>query len=389
MAKRNQPGKMILDQMGRKIMVMLFLLVTGIAVSAQQKKRADEPLSLKQKSLVPIAGVTASGKLANLKVALNEGLDAGLTINEIKEVLVQLYAYAGFRRSLNAISTFQNALNERKHQGIKDIDGREPSKENFNKGKFAYGKDVQTKLTGSTATGAAQTFLPAIDTMLKEHLFADIFSRDNLDYQSREIVTISALASLGGAEAQLRGYLNVGRNVGFTEQQLRSIAATLHRKVGQKEGTLTTSIIDTMFGNQAAPASAAKEDLFSKGQKVSNGNFTGDVWVNMLLTPDLVYDISIGSVTFAPGARSNWHIHPAGQILLITEGLGYYQEKGSPKQVLRQGDVVKCSAKVAHWHGASVDQSMTHIALSTDVNAGKVEWLEKVNEEEYGAEPGS
>jgi fermentation-respiration switch protein FrsA (DUF1100 family)/quercetin dioxygenase-like cupin family protein/alkylhydroperoxidase/carboxymuconolactone decarboxylase family protein YurZ len=162
-------------------------------------------------------------------------------------------------------------VNERKENGIKDVEGKEPEKEIFKNGKFAYGKDVQTKLTGTTAIGPAQKFVPVIDTFLKEHLFADIFSRGNLDYQSREIITISALASLAGTEAQLRSHLNVGRNIGLTEEQLRSIAFIISAKVGWQEGSKVTKMIDNIFnskrGNQQNPWTLVYEGAITKNEK--------------------------------------------------------------------------------------------------------------------------
>ncbi|MGA2223692.1 MAG: hypothetical protein ABSH41_04525 [Syntrophobacteraceae bacterium] len=115
-----------------------------------------------------------------LKTALNEGLDAGLTINEIKEVLVQMYAYTGFPRSLNGIGTFMSVLEERQKKGIKDELGREPSPLPANKSRLELGTEIQTSLRGSPASGATFTFAPAIDAFLKEHLFGDIFGRDHI-----------------------------------------------------------------------------------------------------------------------------------------------------------------------------------------------------------------
>jgi alkylhydroperoxidase/carboxymuconolactone decarboxylase family protein YurZ len=200
----------------KQILLLGFYVSSFIKnINAQQTMSANQSLNIKQQAVIPIAAYTAKGDLVQLQKALNEGLDAGLTVNETKEVLIQLYAYAGFPRSLNGISTLETVINERKQKGIEDIAGKEPSKELFENGRFEYGKNVQTQLTGTTATGAAQKFVPVIDTFLKEHLFADIFSRDVLDYQTREIVTISALASLSDAESQLQAHINMVKMSGL------------------------------------------------------------------------------------------------------------------------------------------------------------------------------
>lgn len=125
------------------------------------------------------------------------------------------------------------------------------------------------------------------------------------------------------------------------------------------------------------------EPVFPKGEIITNNNFTGTAWVQMFVNNDSTYNTSIGNVTFEPKARTNWHKHPGGQILLVTDGSGYYQEKGKPAQVIRKGDVVKIPTDTEHWHGAAPDSSLTHIAISTNINKGKVVWLQPVTDEEY------
>lgn len=365
------------------LLLLLFCVNPG---KAQMKAIADESLTPKQLRIVPIAAFTANGDLVSLKTALKDGLHAGLNINEIKEILVHVYAYAGFPRSLNAINTFKDVLDGRAKQGIADVIGKQATVQAFPDGKFVYGKAVQTKLTGSTSTGAAQAFVPVIDTFLKEHLFADIFSRNILDYPSREIATISALASLKNLEAQLRSHLNVGRNVGLTETQLQQIAEELSRTVDHHTGAAVFGQINSTAINKGKQESAKLQSVrstFPKGNQVVNDNFSGDVWVNMFPGLEAAENTSLGSVTFAPKARSNWHYHPYGQILLITDGLGYYQEKGGPTRLIRKGDVIKCPPKIEHWHGASHESAMSHIALGTDNGEGAVVWLRPVTEEEY------
>jgi len=129
---------------------------------------------------------------------------------------------------------------------------------------------------------------------------------------------------------------------------------------------------------------AQKTDLvFPKGEVITSNNFTGTAWLQMLVNNDTTYNTSIGNVTFGPKARTNWHKHPGGQILLITEGQGYYQEKGKPAQVLHKGDVVKIPPHAEHWHGAAPDFSLTHIAISPNTDRGSVIWLQPVSDEEY------
>jgi alkylhydroperoxidase/carboxymuconolactone decarboxylase family protein YurZ len=233
--------------MNKKITAILSVILVSmfsfIAIAGAQQMDANRALSAKQQSIVPIAAFTANGDLQKLKTALNEGLDAGLTVNEIKEVLVQMYAYCGFPRSLNGINTFIGVLEEREKKGIKDGLGKEPNPLPANKSSIELGTEIQTRLIGAPATGKYITFAPAIDQFLKGHLFGDIFGRDNLDFQSREIATISALASMEGVNSQLQSHFNIGFNVGLTEAQMRSLILVLEAKVGKKEATNANEVL--------------------------------------------------------------------------------------------------------------------------------------------------
>jgi len=121
---------------------------------------------------------------------------------------------------------------------------------------------------------------------------------------------------------------------------------------------------------------------FQKGKQIM-ANFTGTAWLEMLAGNDTTFNTSVSSVSFEPKARTNWHKHPGGQILLVTDGQGYYQEKGKPAQVLHKGDVVKIAPNTVHWHGASADKGLVHIAIGTRTDKGNVVWLQPVSEEEY------
>jgi quercetin dioxygenase-like cupin family protein len=111
--------------------------------------------------------------------------------------------------------------------------------------------------------------------------------------------------------------------------------------------------------------------------------FTGNVRVSLLFPENPSTPVSGAYVSFEPGARSAWHIHPTGQHLIVTAGAGWIQELGGPVNELREGDVVWCPPGVKHWHGASPTTAMTHIALTGTVNGKNVEWMEKVSDEQY------
>ncbi|MDR3560937.1 MAG: carboxymuconolactone decarboxylase family protein [Negativicutes bacterium] len=230
---------------------VIFSLFNFMNVSeAQGVRDKSQVLTARQESIVAIAAFTARGDLPQLKDALNEGLDAGLTVNEIKEVLVQMYAYTGFPRSLNGISTFMNVTEDRKAKGIKDEMGKQASPLPTDKSRIELGTEIQTRLIGAPATGGYIAFTPAIDEFLKGHLFGDIFGRDNLDFQSREIATISALASIAGVNPQLQGHFSIGFNTGMTEAQMRSLISVIESRVGNKEAENAQEVLRKVLGSR-------------------------------------------------------------------------------------------------------------------------------------------
>nr|WP_314495664.1 cupin domain-containing protein [uncultured Chryseobacterium sp.] len=123
--------------------------------------------------------------------------------------------------------------------------------------------------------------------------------------------------------------------------------------------------------------------LFPKGEKLTNGYFTGDAFLQMLLAKDKNNDFVLGSVTFEPEARTNWHTHPKGQVLIVTEGEGLYQEKGKPALTIRKGNVINIPENVEHWHGAKAVSKMVHIAITNYEGETNAVWLDPVTTEEY------
>lgn len=203
-------------------------------------------LSPTEQSIISIAALTAKGDLSNLKTSLNNGLEAGLTINQIKEVLVHLYAYCGFPSSLNAINTFMAVLEERKAKGITDVLGREASPSAENNDKYEQGRKTLEVLTKTPQSGPAKgygEFAPRIDTFLKEHLFADIFENDLLSYRQRELATITALASMPGLEAQLTSHIKVGKNTGITENELMELAGLIETYINRTQSNVLKKLL--------------------------------------------------------------------------------------------------------------------------------------------------
>jgi 4-carboxymuconolactone decarboxylase len=244
-----------MKNLSRLTILFLILGFSGItgAQTATMNKQTNTPeagtLTAKQQAIAAISGLTAKGDLEKLKSALAGGLEAGLTVNEIKEVLVHLYAYCGFPRSLQGLNTFIAVLEERKKKGVKDVVGREATPVSNTESKYERGKKNLEKLTGrvepAQKTGYA-AFSPEIEVFLKEHLFADIFERDVLNFTDREITTISALIALGGVEPMMQSHMTIGLNVGLSEAGLKQILSIIESNVGKNEANVGRKVLSSV-----------------------------------------------------------------------------------------------------------------------------------------------
>ena len=324
----------------------------------------------------------ARGDQSSLAIAINEGLDAGVTVSQVKEALSQLYAYTGFPRSLNALGTLQKVLQERKAVGKTSIEGKDATPLPRNYDALKQGTEVQTKLSGQPFN---YTFCPAEDYYLKAHLFGDIFARDNLTHADRELITVSALAGLEGVEPQLAAHVRGARNMGLTDAQLLAIPKALLAKVGKAQAQRAAIAIQQMGITDPANAQMVKSPAgLNSNWPVGDPNdayaqfFIGQSYLNAM-------GGGIFNVTFEPGCRNNWHIHHKQvQVLVCVYGRGWYQEWGKPAVELKPGVVIEIPKGAKHWHGAAADSWMQHLTYHKDVQEGASnEWLEPVTDDQY------
>lgn len=229
---------------------ILFALLTTLSTRAAQ---AQDSLSTQQQSLVAIAASTAKGNLKNLDVCLNKGLDAGLPVNSIKEAIIHVYAYAGFPRSIRGLQTMMATIEQRKANGIEDQLGDQATPIDSNISRYDRGKAILEQLTGvaekETKTGYA-AFAPTIEVFLKEHLFADLFERDVLSYQERELVTVSVLSAIGGVEPMLHSHLTICLNIGLTSSQLSHFVDVIEKQVGKDEAASASKVLKDVLRKQ-------------------------------------------------------------------------------------------------------------------------------------------
>lgn len=322
------------------------------SINAQELMKTNEPLGKKEASIVPIAAFTAIGDMQELRTALNKGLDDGLTINETKEILVQLYAYAGFPRSLNALNLLMSVLNERSKKGINDKPGKDANPLPAKQSKLQTGTANQTQLVGQPVKGAVYEFAPAIDRFLKEHLFADIFGRDNLSWKDREIATIAALASLVGTEQQLRSHVNVGIHNGLSATQLNDMITILKSSVGISESKALKEVVADITKNNMNNLSNAA-NIKNPFTLVYDGAITKNIKGRINIHPVnyKINDITIVANVYTPADYAPSHSYP---VIVIAHPNGGVKEQvsGLYAQRLAEQGYITITADAAYQGGS-------------------------------------
>jgi len=320
-------------------------------------------LTAKENAIVDIGAWTARGEQDKLGAAFKAGFGAGLTLNEAKELVGQLYAYCGFPRALNAAGTLMKVADE-----VKPTEGSAADMPRGSLGGKALeiGTANQTKLCSGPVKGALFDFHPQLDEYLKTHLFGDIFARDVLDWRTREIVTIAALAARPETAPQMKAHIAIGKVNGVTDAQAKAIVRRVQ-----------------MPATSAALPSDWSPIPVGEPNTAYAKYFIGNSYLHKLTLDQ----VPAFGVTFEPGCRNNWHIHHAktggGQMLIVTAGEGFYQEWGKPARRLKKGDTVNIPANVKHWHGAAPDCWFQHIALEVPGTEQSNEWCEPVDDAAY------
>ena len=217
---------------------VLFCLMSCVLALAANSALSSQELTSRQKHIIAIAAYTGRGDLHQLQPALNAALDSGLTINEIRKVLVHSYAYCGFPRSLRGLQTFISVLDKRKSRGIADAPGQDACPTKDKRSRYDRGCAILAEISGipvNAPKAAYAEFAPVMERFLKEHLFADIFERDVLTYDERELATVSILAAIGGVEPMARSHMGICLNLGRTPAQLHQLLDIVSRNIGPGE----------------------------------------------------------------------------------------------------------------------------------------------------------
>ena len=360
-----------------KIITTLLGVFFGCGIVTSQTPKAEQAMDSKRQHITEVAALTGKGDLDKLKTVLIDGLNDGMAVSELKEVMVHAYAYCGFPRALRGLQTLVAVLDERKAKGIEDDWGRKASPITDTRSKYERGRDILVEISGIPADAPKADYAilaPEIEVFLKEHLFADLFEQDVLTYAERELTTVAVIASLGkGVEPMLKGHMGIALNVGITPDELRSVLAIVEKNIGRDEadgGRLALNEVLQSKGLTTAPeASAVTIGNGVKKQKVTFHNrflidMVGDLYFPANYSPAKKYAAIIVGHPFG-GVKeqtSGLHARKLAEIGYVTLAFdaSYYGESGGYPRRMESPEV-----RVDDF-SAAVDFLTNHPAVEAD-----------------------
>ena len=360
-----------------KIITTLLGVFFGCGIVTSQTPKAEQAMDSKRQHITEVAALTGKGDLDKLKIVLIDGLNDGMAVSELKEVMVHAYAYCGFPRALRGLQTLVAVLDERKAKGIEDDWGRKASPITDTRSKYERGRDILVEISGIPADAPKADYAilaPEIEVFLKEHLFADLFERDVLTYAERELTTVAVIASLGkGVEPMLKGHMGIALNVGITPDELRSGLGIVEKNIGRDEadgGRLALNEVLQSQGLTTAPeAPAVTIGNGVKKQKVTFHNrflidMVGDLYFPANYSPAKKYAAIIVGHPFG-GVKeqtSGLHARKLAEIGYVTLAFdaSYYGESGGYPRRMESPEV-----RVDDF-SAAVDFLTNHPAVEAD-----------------------
>lgn len=336
-------------------------------------------LSARDRSLVTVSALVAAGRIAQVRGHMGRALSNGVTPEELSELVTHLAFYAGWPVAISSVYELKEVFDAR---GISvEIDTTATP----------LAADPQQEAARAAAVDrSARPVVPNLADDTDDVLFADLWLRDGLAPRDRSLVTVAGLVAMGQAE-QLGYHLGRAMQAGLTQAEAAEAVRHLAYYTGWPRAFSAISPMRSVFDAQsasAAPAPELTELSVVRGSAAETfagpeERFTGDVTVGPLFSAPGAARLGGGLVEFEAGAHTAWHTHPLGQTLYVTEGCALVQIEGQEVVAAGPGDIVMIPPAVRHWHGASSDGAMTHIAMAESVNGSAVAWMGKLSEAEY------
>lgn len=331
-------------------------------------------LSPRDRSIVTLSVLIATGKTAQMASHLARGLNNGIEPAEVAGIVTQLAFYTGWPNAVSALNQVEKVFAER----------------HVNPASLAAMRPTSARLPGSDPARAATVektlgpIAPKLAQLTNDVLFADLWQRRDLSPRDRSLVTIAALAA-GGDGDQLSFHVQRGVENGLTPSQIIEALTHIAFYAGWPKANTAIGIAARAFSSKET-AAMSDIQVVPAGQETKPGPadyFTGSVSVASPFKGSGEARIGGATVTFQPGARTNWHTHPLGQLLIVTHGAGWVQAEGKPAQAMKPGDTVWIAPGLKHWHGAAHDSAMTHVAVAEALDGQSVTWLEPVSDTDY------
>lgn len=349
-------------------------------------------LSPRDRSIVTVAALIARVQTMEFKFHFTLALDNGVQPAELSEIITHLAFYTGWGNAMAAIPVAKEIFRER----VIRIDQLPPAKSKL----LPLNEEAETQRAKQVA-GNFGAVSPGLVQATTDVLFRDLWLRPALAPRDRSLVTVSALIA-NGQTAQMTFHLNRAMENGLTQTEASEVMHHIAYYAGWPCAMSALPVAKEIFEKRQKSEADAAQAHSGQGSTKFGGNtlkitragtipsmvgpkdwFTGNVRVDSLFPADGGRSSNGGVVTFEPGARTRWHTHPAGQTIVITQGLGWVQKDGEAIQEVRPGDVVFFEPDEKHWHGASAQVGMTHLAITETVDGKAVDWLEPVSDEQY------
>ena len=360
----------------------------------------SEQLDDTQKQLIAIVSLVAQQSKEMLSGQVQEALNEGVEAVQIREAIYQCAPYVGFPRVIDALAITNGVFEA---NGISlPMEAMETVDETT---RFDEGLNAQAEIFGEGMRAAAEGGKETMERSayyLVTNCFGDYYTRDGLELETREMLTLAILVNLG-TESQLTSHIGGNANLGRDRQFIEDVIYQCLPYAGYPRILNALNCLNAALP-EAVPAEAEAADgtereaaeqpewrsVFDRGDTNPFAeHFTGNTYLATLVPNEEVFNCPyMGNVTFEPCSRTDWHSHDGGQILLVTDGRGYHQIEGQPAEILEPGDVVMVDPGVKHWHGAAADSWFAHIAITTNPENSATNWMEPVTDEEYNSVEG-